>query len=40
VDGIGKVVADKIRWAVKEEMKPYSGIDLQASVDKLDRKML
>jgi ERCC4-type nuclease len=40
VDGIGKVVADKIKWAVSEEMKPYSGIDLQASVDKLDRKML
>jgi ERCC4-type nuclease len=23
VDGIGKKVADKIRWAVSEEMKPY-----------------
>jgi ERCC4-type nuclease len=40
VDGVGKGVADKIRWAVSEEMKPYSGKDLQASVDKLDRKML
>jgi len=27
IEGIGENIADRIKWVVSEQMKPYGGID-------------